>query len=874
MFEYTPASSESARSTFLERVRSSDLFIWLVGADTSAAVEDEIKAALDHQIPLLIFKLPVSERTDRTEELLAQLGQHAKWVDVDDVAHLGQVVRLTLEDEIVRAVRKRTAGLGRLPYIESVGRLSRSRCIARWQGGGIPSASAIEFADDPGMGAPAPDVAKKRGLVLLIGPIGSGKSLTAERLLQGAIAHAFENDAAPLPVYLEAAQIQGGVAEAIAKVVSPVGGSVGGVSVVIDGFESLGSQLAVKLLDEVRAYCHADPETTIWVTSRPIPTLARVEECLHLSPLSVEESLALINLAGVSRLSTYSVSDWPVSLRDAVQWPLFAILAGSFIRAYGRPPSNVVSLIDDVINEAIARAGIERDALEPVPALAADSVEHGLGPIHAGEVHLTTDMRFSLVRAGLIVDSGDSVQFSLPLFAQWFAAQWLLDGNQPAMSDLRGAEAWSTSLSIAVGKGGFDRAFNPMDMLVRRFPGVAGEVIDDALSRWGDESDVSRVQLSNKELGRVPTTMVSWIEGLGDLGRLIGPLTKRGLSPFVAQTYGSSLSTSWYFGDDEIASEPPPEAFRGQWPWGLVLSGPVGSGANWPWRWSLETLKLSLENTMSTRSLPSDGTFIEREAAWKTALEIVGRGSLSSEPIDLELLGEEAVQRIEAERRTFVRPRRLRVSEMKRIIEQLQARGVQAMEPPLPGPDRNLAGGWVWSPYSEERLIERTTAVYESALQAFTEIVERWFANLRHVMPRALMMPVVMRGQLGIANDRAGMGPVLEYHWEPIDKLETSVVDVTAEGPSVAGADIFERVMVAIRRHRSAVAHRLSPSGATTVLEIFGSDPVTRLVYRWIWDDLSSAGWLSGSAPYEEADNIVGAKLAGMRLVKIDDDEK
>jgi hypothetical protein len=123
-------------------------------------------------------------------------------------------------------------------------------------------------------------------------------------------------------------------------------------------------------------------------------------------------------------------------------------------------------------------------------------------------------------------------------------------------------------------------------------------------------------------------------------------------------------------------------------------------------------------------------------------------------------------------------------------------------------------------------------------------------------------------------NDSTGMGPVLAYHWEPIDKNQSSIVDVTASGSVAAGDEISERIMAAIRLHRPEVAHRLIPSRSTTVLDIFGSDPVTSQVYRWLWDDLASAGWLSGPAPYSETDNVVGAKFAGMRIVRLDSEEK
>ncbi len=45
-FEYTPASSEAADTSYLSKVREADVVVWLVGAITTPPVRDEIAEAL------------------------------------------------------------------------------------------------------------------------------------------------------------------------------------------------------------------------------------------------------------------------------------------------------------------------------------------------------------------------------------------------------------------------------------------------------------------------------------------------------------------------------------------------------------------------------------------------------------------------------------------------------------------------------------------------------------------------------------------------------------------------------------------------------------------------------------------------------------
>jgi hypothetical protein len=78
-----------------------------------------------------------------------------------------------------RGCRAPADGLARL-RAESI-----ARCIERWQALGIPLALARELAADPAVGA-RPELADDgRPLVVVVGDVGSGKSLAGERLHSG-----------------------------------------------------------------------------------------------------------------------------------------------------------------------------------------------------------------------------------------------------------------------------------------------------------------------------------------------------------------------------------------------------------------------------------------------------------------------------------------------------------------------------------------------------------------------------------------------------------------------------------------------------------------------------------------------------------------
>ena len=69
------------------------------------------------------------------------------------------------------------------------------------------------------------------------------------------------------------------------------------------------------------------------------------------------------------------------------------------------------------------------------------------------------------------------------------------------------------------------------------------------------------------------------------------------------------------------------------------------------------------------------------------------------------------------------------VDRVHKVLAQLMEEDVgDHLYPPWPGPE-NLIGPYVWSGYSPEALLARTSAVYAAALEAYFEVVDRWFPS-------------------------------------------------------------------------------------------------------------------------------------------------
>src|SRR5690349_5695966 len=83
MWEHTPAAPSGPRDAYVTGVRDADIVVWLVTAETSPAVADEVNAALEADKKLLAFCLTQS-RDAETRQLLARVRRVSKTADVAD----------------------------------------------------------------------------------------------------------------------------------------------------------------------------------------------------------------------------------------------------------------------------------------------------------------------------------------------------------------------------------------------------------------------------------------------------------------------------------------------------------------------------------------------------------------------------------------------------------------------------------------------------------------------------------------------------------------------------------------------------------------------------------------------------------------------
>ena len=432
-FEYTPASSEPVDQGYLRHVREADFVLWLAGEETTEPVQKEIREAMASRRQLLAFLLVDSaQRRPSTKAMVGEVGNYAKWTTVGEAAELGQMVDLAIEDEIVRGIRGRP-GMGRLARLEEIGRFSRARCIARWQAAGVPRAQCMEMADDPSVAALSSEVLSRpdHPVVVLLGQVGAGKSMTGDRLLQEAIRRVQSDASAPIPVYLEATSITESLDATVLNETRGLGDPrQQGAFVFIDGVEQRGAGLATELLAEARVLGSGWPNTTVVITSRPIHAFVGAEEAIPIPELSEIEANSIVSRISGTTASASLIRSWPLSLSASIRRPLFAVLLGSYLRDQPMQyPRSLGELISHLVERSLIGSQTDRVGQnQTLKRLAVLSVERG-GPVSTDDVLPQRADLDLLLGTGLVTEYSRALAFPLPILQQWFAAQSLASGD-------------------------------------------------------------------------------------------------------------------------------------------------------------------------------------------------------------------------------------------------------------------------------------------------------------------------------------------------------------------------------------------------------------------------------------------------------------
>ena len=762
----------------------------------------------------------------------------------EDVGHIRNVGDQTylevrsLREEFDARYQRQTevqnnTSLGRYRFLTTKYEESIARCAARWQALGLPRELSFELARDQSVGEiPIELKGSDAQLVFVVGPVGSGKSLIVERLYQEAIQSAIQDPLAPIPVYLEARYLTGSILAAVESQIADISAvRERGTLVILDGLDETAPAARSYLIQQARTLPFAWHGTRVVISSRP-QYQGNAEDPNVLVPELTEE--AAINL--VTRISGNRLwlSTLPAALAQAVRRPLFSVLY-----AQNQDSRSPGELLHNLVEKALQQPNSDRSLVFPALArLAVESLNRGYGKVPRSE--LGRDVVNGLIASGLVSEINGYLTFPLVILTQWFAGIALQEGLvsiDEIASDKEMRERWRYPLVMLVSTGSHPAIMRSLEPIAAHDPGLAAQIVSESLSSWGAD-DSGPPPPATECSTRLQSTMAAWISGLGHLGELIAPKLEDGSIAQPSVLIRNEWITVTWCTDERYAEIPHGEVRERIRRWLGFLTSRPGHQAGWAWRWSLDALIDRLDTRLERREFRFQTPSLQAENLWFAAKDLGISNRISLDEVEKLL------------RKTFwssnpytsyqIRGASFSSEEIQEYynnIRSLREKGVEWIEG-WPSSDKHTQGGWSWDYYSDERLLGRVRAVYEAALDGYTELVNTFFPELSTRFSNFAHFPAKLVGKL--SPSQGFPGPTLYWYFEPLSDGSKSSVDINLEAKLPDWPKNTSEIFQKIRDTKPSLIRTVYRSGGP---QVFGRRPAAELAYEWLCEDLRDASW-------------------------------
>lgn len=694
---------------------------------------------------------------------------------------------------------------------------------------------------------------------VVVGELGIGKSTYLEGLHMDAIAAALEDPAAPLPVRVEATSLAHTSLEgAAAAAALPLGGAPShGVRVVVDGVDEVALDLP-RLVRDASALVSRWPRSNVTIATRPTAQLQHLPK-ISLPPLTDDESTELIELiaVGFGQPTRFARE----ALAEAVRRPLFTILYALRLASGRIGAVSTAELVEEFGERVVRDLSRESERSYSLHVrLAVAVIDRDGEKIPLRDLFDHED-RIILESSRLLRVENGLANFQLAVLTEWFAAQHLLDNPEliAELSEEPGRiHSWRHVCTQALATGA-ERAVDTLAReLVIRAPAPASSALRQATASSllaGRPVTARRILTTGESLR---DAMQVWLNTLGPLNRFLICVDEDGNQlPLGVAVLGDQLVTAWDSSGETtspvvrlppnvhpVVPQPPPRRWVG------ARSGRLSTSPTWAWEWGREIVVSAIDSILASGTLEAGAPSLARELVWAYGLAVVGKGDNSPIPIVALDHIEQSIQRV-IERNPEAQDVTVKafgakdwlLSEAIRLRDFVVADGSGSISAPWPRRDLE-GGGWVWELWSTDALLERVRKVTRTALDAYAEIVNRWFPNLRASLGLAQILPARIVGQFRpSARDGTFQGqPAFAWYVEPSEEPENgSSWSTTDQRPDIGTDWEARHARVEALRPSLGTSHRVSvhygqPSG------LLSGTPAAALALDLLLDDLYRYG--------------------------------
>ena len=736
-------------------------------------------------------------------------------------------------------------GVDPIPIVEATRKKAYALCMAKLQSIGVSPELAQKIIET--------DVASTKyqyildsvnaGRIFLTGDYGTGKShallILAQRLANEFLKATRKN----IPLFAHARDLAG--SGSIQQWINNL--EIGKYSyfLFIDGLDEIDSSVAKQLLEEIDVLLAINVNNQILVASRPISALTCKINRLSIIPLSAEEQCALYSTITGEHEVMARFSHLETQMQLMLSKPFFCIIYALFKAEPQGWAKTDMDLVAAFVDRALKDVDENANVLyHDLSTLAAKSIDRNLAEIHVSDIRLQGRLDLML-KTGFISQSGDYLSFSLPIIAQWMAAEAIrlkIIHIEDIICDKTRTSRWLYALSILFSQMTFEESLDYFSTIVQTMPGIASRIIQDGL-RFGQATSLPSAYECGKKLQEC---MKVWICALGPLSHYIAPIDTTDTTdpfPLIVGVEDGHIAFSWKNGKmnssvttmsiHELVYTQKTYQFRG-----------VPAQSTWPWIITFEYLSDNLKNVIKSLIIITNEGQLKREFFWDSALCIAGKGSLYEGEISLESL--EKYRSISSEILNL-NGKYIYTDLFYKILDEYIAKGIKSVKPPYPVSDKKCASGWIWLSYSTQRYLEKVQFTYGSALDEYMSIVKTVFPTLKDCLLISQLSPCQLVGKLKFHEGGKSYSdiPGLTWYLEALPYDESNRVDIQLKEAPINNLDLLTSLHEKNSNLRPEFMFHSLSTIKDQILRIICSTPVTDLVYSWLESELKTIGWLN-----------------------------
>ena len=718
------------------------------------------------------------------------------------------------------------------PKIDTI----KKKCIAKLKSLGLDDLIAWSILADTMNNIDLTVDDDTKGLRFLVGGFGSGKSHQLYCLFMKLLESYDKDNSTYFPLFYEAKEFS--CRKDLMSIVDRLDLNIDKkVCLIIDGLDETTMAMAQIIVDELELLSNSNEFVKIIVSSRP---LTIINDKLQIKPhqLSIKEINKLYCLINddLHNNIEYLLGKNKKALLQTLSKPFCAVLYSLYRK--NNYLYNEMDFIKIFISKSVNKVIIKYpECEEDIKKLAIRAIDFNFGNIDKSEVRSIAKMN-ELLLTGLFIEEERGISFTLPITAQWFAAEALREGVVSIEEILNNESRlikWTYPLAFLFNQMTFDESKQLFGKIVDKAPGFASIIVRAGVDL--NSGIVNENKVFNGE--NLYYALSIWLK-VFNFTHL--PYYENGkLNTIYFNQKGNQITyaiSKFYTGKDVEIKDVSLKSSRGDVY--FIKCCRVVSQPTWPWIEALDYIQNGiLKKLLKDRTFIVNDSILEDEYIWSTCLDFIHANGLVYDSINIELIDEKLEKIPRCDEIITGSRRYINYSRFLSEVKKYKKKGNNRIECPYVRGSLPL-GPFIWSQYKDDEMKAFIEKVFVDSLNSYKVLVEKFFPILKEQMGIYKLLPAKMEGYFEFRNRQSITGgPCIMWTLVPSKNGENCV---ELKNGTTSNLSEFFKDTISKVKNVDLENPYMEYSVHSECFKMGSETPVTDIIYDWLEQDLRRVG--------------------------------